>query len=132
MDKDVRDKWVAALRSGTYKQGIEGLARVENDEARFCCLGVLCDIYDREIGNNGWTDRGDGRMAHTDRRGISRIDYLPPDVYKWAGLREPNPVVNTDLAQEYAHYNQESRPLASLNDSGISFEAIANLIEEQY
>lgn len=40
MDKELRDKWVAALRSGDYQQGYDFL-RVGD---RFCCLGVLGDL----------------------------------------------------------------------------------------
>ena len=40
---DIKQKWVAALRSGKYKQGIHCL-RSASDE--YCCLGVLCDLSD--------------------------------------------------------------------------------------
>jgi hypothetical protein len=38
MDKELKEKWVAALRSGEYQQGRYYL-RSEDD--RYCCLGVL-------------------------------------------------------------------------------------------
>jgi hypothetical protein len=38
--KAFRRKWVAALRSGKYKQG-DGFLRSEKG---FCCLGVACDL----------------------------------------------------------------------------------------
>jgi hypothetical protein len=41
VDQALKTKWVAALRSGDYKQGTGVLRR--NDDT-FCCLGVLCDI----------------------------------------------------------------------------------------
>jgi hypothetical protein len=41
MDKDLKDKWVEALRSGKYKQGREVLRNGDNE---FCCLGVLADV----------------------------------------------------------------------------------------
>lgn len=41
MKKEIADKWVAALRSGNYKQTTGMLNR--NNES-FCCLGVLCEI----------------------------------------------------------------------------------------
>ena len=40
MNKEIRDNWVAALRSGKYKQGKSTLMY----EGKYCCLGVLCDI----------------------------------------------------------------------------------------
>ena len=35
-----RAEWIAALRSGAYKQGRDSLKRGD----RFCCLGVACDL----------------------------------------------------------------------------------------
>lgn len=45
MDKKIKKRWVAALRSGKYKQG-RGHLRKGKDRrsATYCCLGVLCDI----------------------------------------------------------------------------------------
>jgi len=41
MDKEIRDKWVTALRSGEYVQG-QGYLK---DDGEYCCLGVLCEIH---------------------------------------------------------------------------------------
>lgn len=38
--KELRKKWVEALRSGEYKQGRICLC----NNNRYCCLGVLCDV----------------------------------------------------------------------------------------
>ena len=40
MEKELRDRWVAALRSGEYKQGKSALRR----DGKYCCLGVLREI----------------------------------------------------------------------------------------
>ena len=40
MPIEVRDRWVAALRSGEYEQG-QGQFELKG---RYCCLGVLCDV----------------------------------------------------------------------------------------
>lgn len=39
--KKFKDKWIAALRSGKYKQGRGQLRSLNNN---YCCLGVLCDV----------------------------------------------------------------------------------------
>lgn len=39
LPKEFKEKWVAALRSGEYKQG-ESFLKNTNDE--YCCLGVGC------------------------------------------------------------------------------------------
>ena len=40
MDKELKAKWVKALRSGEYAQGTGQL----RDGDSYCCLGVLCEI----------------------------------------------------------------------------------------
>ncbi len=40
MTQELKDKWVAALRSGKYQQGT---IHLQHDN-RFCCLGVLCEV----------------------------------------------------------------------------------------
>jgi hypothetical protein len=58
MDANFKKKWVEALRSGSYKQAQYGLQR----DGGFCCLGVLCDIYD----NTGWKEQTrDGYTTYT-------------------------------------------------------------------
>ena len=43
MNEEWRDKWVAALRSGQYRQGVGSLTGPEDT---YCCLGVLCNVFD--------------------------------------------------------------------------------------
>ena len=47
MNKKVKKLWLKALRSGEYEQGREYLVTTSNTYDKFCCLGVLCDIYAR-------------------------------------------------------------------------------------
>lgn len=42
MNPEWRDRWVTALRSGDYNQGAGNLM---GGEDTFCCLGVLCNIF---------------------------------------------------------------------------------------
>jgi hypothetical protein len=42
MDQEIKSKWMAALRSGKYRQGYNRLIYCNY----FCCLGVLADIVD--------------------------------------------------------------------------------------
>lgn len=45
MKKSYAMKWVAALRSGKYKQGKGRLHKVDaSNHHKYCCLGVLCDV----------------------------------------------------------------------------------------
>ena len=50
MDKEIKNKWIEALRSGKYQQGCHYLRGPTGD--RYCCFGVLCDILDL-----GWDRR---------------------------------------------------------------------------
>lgn len=40
MNPELKAKWVEALRSGEYQQGVMYLKR----DGCFCCLGVLCEV----------------------------------------------------------------------------------------
>ena len=46
MDTDVQARWVAALRSGHYTQGVGFLRFGQGTTTRFSALGVLCDLLD--------------------------------------------------------------------------------------
>ena len=52
MDPELKAKWIAALRSGEYKQGKNRLH--SNEDNSFCCLGVLCEVagYKKENVNH--------------------------------------------------------------------------------
>lgn len=56
MDKEIRGKWIKALRSGEYKQSYGDL-RYFN---KFCALGVLCDVLD----SSAWDALGNGYYKH--------------------------------------------------------------------
>lgn len=103
MNESVKKKWIKALNSGKYAQG-KGRLRQEDN---FCCLGVLCDLYDEK----GWKKWSDGYSY----RGDSAV--LPSAVSDWAGLINDNPNIGRGS-------------LSNLNDSGKTFKEIANLIEE--
>lgn len=55
MNPDLKARWLAALRSGDYKQGPY---RLETDDGRFCCLGVLCKVLGVDT-FKGVTEEGD-------------------------------------------------------------------------
>lgn len=54
MDREIRDKWVAALRSGKYKQGKHVL---RTKDGNYCCLGVLKEI-EPDLSNAPWDYAG--------------------------------------------------------------------------
>jgi len=118
MNEKVVQKWTAALRSGAYKQG-DGALRTEDN---YCCLGVLCDLYSKEHDDSGW--REDDRdhtgvipFATPSSSTLTETAQLPVEVMEWVGISDPEGTFG------------ESNSLVLCNDSGASFEAIANLID---
>jgi hypothetical protein len=110
MKPEIKNKWVAALRSGEYQQGLHNL----KSNNQYCCLGVLCDLYIKE-NNLDWVF-------------TSFYDFsIPPlVVQEWAGLDTGNPRV---LTKSHRHSDQN---LVALNDTlRYSFPQIADIIEEQ-
>lgn len=105
MNKELKQKWVEALRSGKYKQGKEALRRCEPEES-FCCLGVLCDIVDPH--NWELVDLGD-IYTHKGKSG-----YPDREIARSVGLDD-----------------QFITNLAMANDNGKSFEQIAARIEAE-
>lgn len=129
MKKKVANIWIKALRSGKYKQGRSTL---RTDDDKFCCLGVLCDLYtkDRKTKKkksikvsktatyNGNEDKACYKYGNT-------YDFLPSEVRKWAGMRSKSGLLEIDGS----YLN-----LAILNDGESylgrkSFKEIANIIE---
>jgi hypothetical protein len=110
MDTDIKQRWVAALRSGKYPQTTGHL----RDKDGYCCLGVLCDLKDSEK----WLWDDDSAVYLYHQTGV----ILPNDVYEWAGL---------DGFCQDVFILSEDRTLTTLNDSGWTFEQIADVIEVQ-
>jgi hypothetical protein len=44
LEPELKDKWIAALRSGDYQQGRYVLKQFKSTNYQYCCLGVLCEI----------------------------------------------------------------------------------------
>ena len=78
IDPDLKAKWVAALRSGDYKQGQHYL---KTPDDTYCCLGVLCEIA-------GWpTDDPEGDTTLPPY--IPHIELLGEDtVMRLAGIND--------------------------------------------
>ena len=126
MNTEVKEKWIAALRSGKYEQGSQKLRSVTG----YCCLGVLCDLYSQEH-NQEWEFRGYDEIAYqtTDYWYFDeQSEFLPETVMEWAGFSLPSPQVKMYHEEEDFFYKDD---IANLNDSGYTFNALADLIEEQ-
>lgn len=104
MDKDWKDKWVIALRSGDYKQG---KYKLRNADDSFCCLGVLCDIVDP----TKWI-----------------VDEPAPYSYSHDGYANHLPT----SVRDFVGIDESLTYIMGLNDNGGTFEDIAAYIERNY
>lgn len=121
MKREIRDKWVAALRSGEYKQGTSVLRRSHPGGDTFCCLGVLCDLAEKEgiISSEIKVDAFGEPMYY-----YGAYDaFLPGPVRVWSGVGEaPSPFADS-----------EHNTLVYLNDeAGYNFNEIADVIEASF
>jgi len=129
MKKNIANMWIKALTSGKYKQGKYVLRSKDN---KFCCLGVLCDLYNQDMSKNKKktlkiTEMNTQVEIPCYKYG-SKDDYLPVSVMKWAGMRTPKGEVII---------NEEWCNLAMLNDGdfgekSFSFKKIASVIKKHF
>lgn len=122
-----RRRWVEALRSGEYKQTTGWLKREfpeEDGGARYCCLGVVCDILplghwelDAQEVNRYWIG---GRWD----------DYsstvMPVLVMEALGFGSRA----GELEISYLYDELREVSLTKLNDDGLTFEQIADVIDD--
>lgn len=120
MKPEIKEKWVKALRSGEY---IQGRSMLHPGPERWCCLGVLTDIYAKE-NNISWQNNPYGEEGTASFQG--EFNLLPSSVYRWAGLAGSNP------AYEESGAFMSTKGLAELNDAGVSFTKIADIIEKEF
>lgn len=116
MNQEIKEMWVAALRSGEYEQGRRQLCSIDG---KMCCLGVLSDLYIKITGQAKWAD--DGTTFLWDN-GEEKL-VLPDPVRAWAGLASNNPMVGSHTLSTYND---------GVNAAGVrphSFADIADLIE---
>lgn len=110
MNQDIKQKWVAALRSGEYKQGVGMLKLRDGDDLLYCCLGVLCDITHPD----GW---------------LKLPASGPSEVWEQFGNTA---FVPWEIRREVGATESELWPLVDMNDRRPSdtFAQIADYIEE--
>lgn len=116
MKRELKEKWLAALRGEQYQQGRGTLRSFD----RFCCLGVLCDVIDPSRWASEYAPGG-------------LYAYREEDDTHWESVVPPN--LREKIGLEFHACSQ----LASMND-GIgsewygkpqNFKQIADHIEQQ-
>lgn len=104
----IKAQWLAALRSGDYKQGADYLCR----DDQYCCLGVLSKLQGRLT---------PGTFAHHD--GDPKKVSAPSMI-----LCRSNPFY---FLMDYQVLRNEDiyYYLETLNDEGVPFSTLADIIE---
>ena len=128
MSPEVKAEWLTALRSGEFEQGTGQLCSAEG---KYCCLGVLSELAARR----GVTEAYVNLTADRKEYG-STLDWLltPPEAMVWAGLDDANPcmpghALSEEQLARIGFLADEDYSVAELNDAGLTFAEIADLIE---
>jgi hypothetical protein len=124
MKKKIAEKWAKALRSGRYKQGRHALKyKTKAGVTRHCCLGVLCELYQKEHKVKLKT----GVQSGTEELKSCKLmtfgdcnEALPEKVMIWSGMMTDDGSMPDETT------------LACRNDYGDSFDKIADVIEKEY
>lgn len=130
MNKRIKQLWIDTLRSDTVKQGTGRLCKLRDNEYEFCCLGVLCEIYQSEASNSENNLQplqvNENNMGYYDKHFSYDTNFgiLPDKVKYWSEL-------GNSLGSYYEN-NRLHSDLASQNDSGKSFKEIADIIEKHF
>ncbi len=118
MYKEVKDKYLKALRSGEFKQNTEGCLNYK-DEC-LCAYGVLCELAFRE----GICSKvqHEVTLKYLYGQGMSRM-YLPKEVERWSNINDNKMLLYKDVYES----------MYALNDTlKLDFNRIANLVEVQW
>lgn len=126
MKKSDVKRWVKALRSGDYQQGIEYLCYEDeiSGDFTYCCLGVACDV----LNENDW-------VKHPRSNGWSIGEYKEFDIpstsnlYGW-GYADTASFPSKEILKKMGLGTTYAQKLTKLNDSGWSFNRIAEKIEK--
>ena len=116
MKPEIAKIWSNALRSGRFEQTTGALA--SNDRNKHCCLGVLCELA-AESGVNVEI----AQSAINTTYNYESMN-LPPVVVKWAGMHTTVGFLDGD--------SLDGPSLIAMNDSGIEFEKIADVIDDNW
>lgn len=109
-------RFIAALRSGDYQQGVGQLASRDTDKEpwRYCCLGVACEVAIQ-----------DGLKLDVNERLYKKYynnegGVLPPVVRDWYGLPTADPYLildNTNIHTASAFNDRYRRDFGDIADA---------------
>lgn len=109
MPAKLKAKWLKALRSGEYGQTKNALC---DGKGNFCCLGVL-----EHVAMNG-------AVEYIDDEYKDYLDFPSKEFWQYTGITG---AVGRKVGKKWGF----AQGLADLNDNGISFTKLADIIEKQ-
>jgi len=126
LDPDIKAEWIADLRSGNYSQTKGYLANSEGH----CCLGVLSEQAVRKSVAEKFP-AGDTMEFRSPGSLSGSRSCLTDGIARWAGM------TYSDSVTAYGLFPFRDRDdcrvyLDTLNDEGMSFNQIADLIDYWY
>lgn len=132
----LQKKWVEALRSGKYSQTTGKLHDL--GEGGYCCLGVACKLLEEPVVKKQYEDDEDPKAYWGKDENEETFEVLPESYRKkfrffdGSGGYHIDQLTPDERNVVYSIYGiiGETNSLAELNDSGWSFEQLADLIEE--
>lgn len=133
MNRQERDEWVAALRSGEWKQGHGYMGIDAEGEMQYCCLGVKAELDiaagRHGISRSGWNTTGDGT--------VTQCYFLPIASHLSSAVSTMPPL--QFAREEWGFTNDMLDTLVKMNDGFVligeeiprhSFHQIAQWIED--
>lgn len=119
MDPELKTRWVEALRSGEYEQGVSRLKYTPNGgTSSYCCLGVLSELCGVPQETDIWD--GEARFQFPGHMGRSFIEMPPSEWMVEKGISRENGKMLADMNDGSGIYNGEHQ----------SFELIADYIQD--
>lgn len=108
-----KEQWIQALQSGEYPQ-TTGHLHTKNG---YCCLGVLCDIYEKQTGQGEWDGRQNSivysfKLPSAKLPSAAGVHFPPNEVLNW--VESPQSVIEG---------------LAGINDKGGTFAEIVEILQ---
>ena len=120
MDEKVKILWVKALKSGEFKQIKTRL----HDGEGFCALGVLAALAMNE-----------GICTYSPKKEAfdGRWETLSYNIMKWANIAQfDDEFLEPGAGKIKFIYKGKETSITDLNDNGLSFEEIADVIEKHW
>lgn len=123
MNPEVKDRLIEALESDDYAQGKSQLVDTRGEFSYYCCLGVLSELHANDGGcrRSGDSFREPQGEVDTELLGLTLADAE----YHGDGIMMPHPQTLTWAGLSAGDANM----LATLNDGGANFDAIAQYIK---